>query len=159
MGKLDTDVFKNKTEIVIKDFGHCDILDQPYNDYMHGSFSEGNENRELVPIYKSKIVDIIKLFMYNELSEENVAKYFNKNFSITGMPNAQFPSIEMLSGVYNQIRNNTYPFICSPYDFNILKFDLPFFILAQRKHDVICLYCCLPRKAHARSWIHLALFY
>ena len=85
LGKLDTDVFKNKTEIVIKDFGHCDILDQPYNDYMHGSFSEGNENRELVPIYKSKIVEIIKLFMYNELSEENLNKTFadtDINYSI-----------------------------------------------------------------------------
>ena len=65
----------------------------------------------------------INILNSNELSEENVAKYFNENFSITGMPNAQFPSIEILSGVYNQIRNNTYPFICSPYDFNVLKFD------------------------------------
>ncbi len=85
LGKLDTNVFKNKTEIVIKDFGHCDILDQPYNNYMHNSFSEGNENRELIPIYKSKIVEIIKLFINNELNEENLNKTFSDteiNYSV-----------------------------------------------------------------------------
>ena len=72
LGKLDTDVFKNKTELVIKDFGHCDILDQPYNNYMHTSFSEGNENRELLPLYKSKLVEIINLFINNNLNEETL---------------------------------------------------------------------------------------
>ena len=38
LGKLDTGVFSNKTEITLKDFGHCDILDQPYNNYMHDFF-------------------------------------------------------------------------------------------------------------------------
>jgi len=39
LGKLDTDVFPNRTEITLKGYGHCDILDQPYNNYMHTSFS------------------------------------------------------------------------------------------------------------------------
>lgn len=72
LGKLDTDVFQNKTEIVIKDFGHCDILDQPYNDYMHSSFSEGNNNRDLLPLYKKKIVEIINLFLNNDLNDETL---------------------------------------------------------------------------------------
>jgi len=76
LGKLDTDVFRNKTEITIKDFGHCDILDQPYNDYMHGSFSEGVKNRELIPLYKTKLVDIINLFINDKLNDENLNKTF-----------------------------------------------------------------------------------
>lgn len=76
LGKLDTDVFNNKTEIIIKDFGHCDILDQPYNDYMHNSFSEGNDNRDLLPLYKSKIVEIIDLFINNKLNEDTLNSTF-----------------------------------------------------------------------------------
>ena len=72
LGKLDTDVFENKTEIILKDFGHCDILDQPYNNYMHTSFSEGNENRDLIPLYKSKVVEIIDLFVNGELTEDTL---------------------------------------------------------------------------------------
>ena len=72
LGKLDTDVFPSKTEITLKDFGHCDILDQPYNNYMHTSFSEGNENRDLIPLYKTKIVEIIDLFVNGELTEDTL---------------------------------------------------------------------------------------
>lgn len=72
IGKLDTDVFQNKTELTIKDFGHCDILDQPYNNYMHTSFAEGNENRELLPLYKTKLVEIINLFINNNLNEDTL---------------------------------------------------------------------------------------
>jgi len=72
LGKLDTGVFQNKTEIIIKDFGHCDILDQPYNNYMHTSFSEGNDNRDLIPLYKTKIVEIINLFINDNLSEDTL---------------------------------------------------------------------------------------
>jgi hypothetical protein len=72
LGKLDTGVFQNKTEIIIKDFGHCDILDQPYNNYMHTSFSEGNDDRDLIPLYKTKIVEIINLFINDNLSEDTL---------------------------------------------------------------------------------------
>ena len=72
LGKLDTGVFQNKTEIIIKDFGHCDILDQPYNNYMHTSFSEGNDNRDLIPLYKTKVVEIINLFINDNLNEETL---------------------------------------------------------------------------------------
>lgn len=72
LGKLDTGVFQNKTEIIIKDFGHCDILDQPYNNYMHTSFSEGNDNRDLIPLYKTKIVEIINLFINDNLNEDTL---------------------------------------------------------------------------------------
>lgn len=72
LGKLDTGVFQNKTEIIIKDFGHCDILDQPYNNYMHTSFSEGNDDRNLIPLYRTKIVEIINLFINDNLNEETL---------------------------------------------------------------------------------------
>ncbi len=72
LGKLDTNIFQNKTEITLKDFGHCDILDQPYNNYMHESFSEGNDNRELLPVYKTQLVEIINLFINNNLNEETL---------------------------------------------------------------------------------------
>ncbi len=77
IGKLDTNVFQNKTEIVIKDFGHCDILDQPYNNYMHTSFSEGNEDRDLLPLYKTKIVEMINLFINDNLNEETLNATFS----------------------------------------------------------------------------------
>ena len=78
---FDTNVFQNKTEIIIKDFGHCDILDQPYNNYMHTSFSEGNEDRDILPMYKSKIVEMINLFINNNLNEETL----NATFSDSGI--------------------------------------------------------------------------
>tara|TARA_B100000035_G_C21036194_1_gene571117 strand:+ start:6118 stop:6849 length:732 start_codon:yes stop_codon:yes gene_type:complete len=76
LGKLDTSVFQNKTEIIIKDFGHCDILDQPYNNYMHTSFSEGNDNRDLIPLYKTKLVEIINLFINDNLNEDTLNSTF-----------------------------------------------------------------------------------
>ena len=76
LGKLDTDIFPNKTEIVLKNFGHCDLLDQPYNDYMHTSFSEGNEDRSLLSLYKTKLVEIIDLFIKDNLTEYNLNNTF-----------------------------------------------------------------------------------
>lgn len=76
LGKLDTSVFQNKTELIIKDFGHCDILDQPYNNYMHTSFSEGNDNRDLIPLYKTKLVEIINLFINDNLNEDTLNSTF-----------------------------------------------------------------------------------
>jgi len=33
-------------KLTANDFGHCDILDNLYSDFMHKSFSEGNNNRD-----------------------------------------------------------------------------------------------------------------
>ena len=57
----------------------------------------------------------------NDLSEEVMSEFFNENFSIIGDPNAVFSSITEITQAYNGIRNQTYPFICSPYEFNELK--------------------------------------
>ena len=40
---------------------------------------------------------------------------------IIGDPNTVFSSITEITQAYNGIRNQTYPFICSPYEFNELK--------------------------------------
>lgn len=85
LGKLDTSKISNRTEITLKDFGHCDILDQPYNNYMHNSFSKGNENRDLIPLYRKKIVEIINLYLDNNINEETLNSTlcdYGINFSI-----------------------------------------------------------------------------
>lgn len=57
----------------------------------------------------------------NELTENIMSQFFNENFSIIGNPNVPFSTISEISKAYNGIRNNTYPFICSPYEFKKLK--------------------------------------
>ena len=58
----------------------------------------------------------------NELSEEKIGDLFNENFSMSlGTPNLFLDSISQIKNVYNSIRNENYPSICSPYEFNELK--------------------------------------
>ena len=58
----------------------------------------------------------------NELSEEKMNQLFSSNFSmIIGNPTLTLSNISNLTAVYNDIRNNTYSFICSPYEFDELK--------------------------------------
>lgn len=57
----------------------------------------------------------------NNLSEKAMSEYFNENFSIIGDPNTVFSNISEITQAYNGIRNQTYPFICSPYKFSELK--------------------------------------
>jgi len=58
----------------------------------------------------------------NELSEEKIGELFNENFSMSlGTPNLFLDSISQIKNVYNSIRNENYPSICSPYEFNELK--------------------------------------
>lgn len=68
-GDLNTDSIKNKTVITFKNFGHCDILDQPYSNYMHDTFAKGSPDRSLVPLYKKKVVEIIELFLEGNLND------------------------------------------------------------------------------------------
>ena len=64
----------------------------------------------------------IKTLNENKLSNEKMAELFNINFSmIIGNPTLNLSSLPEIVGVYNDIRNNTYSFICDPYDFNELK--------------------------------------
>ncbi len=57
----------------------------------------------------------------NELSENIMSGFFNENFSIIGNPNITFSNISEITKAYNGIRNQTYPFICSPDEFQRLK--------------------------------------
>lgn len=71
-GNLDTDKLTSKTVITIKDFGHCDILDRPYSDYMHETFAKGTSDRKKTNVYKKKVVELIELFMSGNLNDYTV---------------------------------------------------------------------------------------
>lgn len=71
-GNLNTDKLTSKTIITIKDFGHCDILDQPYSDYMHDTFARGNPDRKKANLYKKKVVELIELFITGNLNDFTV---------------------------------------------------------------------------------------
>ena len=58
----------------------------------------------------------------NELSEKKIGELFSENFSMSlGNPALFLSNIPQITTVYNSIRNENYPFICSPYEFNELK--------------------------------------
>lgn len=77
VGRLNENMFDNKTSIVIKEFGHCDILDQPYSNMMHESFAEGIEDRKLTNIYKSITCQLIKSYINDNLSADTISEIFN----------------------------------------------------------------------------------
>ena len=60
--------FHNKQCIIAKEFGHSDILDYPWGNIMHQTFSEGLDNRD-----QSKIDD------YHEWLTTVIAEYINTN--------------------------------------------------------------------------------
>jgi len=59
----------------------------------------------------------------NELSEERMKDLFSEEFCFVGQPNLFFQTIPETTGFYNAVRNEVYPAICSPYDFEALKID------------------------------------
>ena len=71
-GDLDTDKLTSKTVITLKDFGHCDILDQPYSDYMHETFAKGISDRKKANVYRKKVVELIELFIAGNLNDYTV---------------------------------------------------------------------------------------
>tara|TARA_B100000212_G_scaffold82588_2_gene59515 strand:- start:8122 stop:8355 length:234 start_codon:yes stop_codon:yes gene_type:complete len=46
---------------------------------------------------------------------------FSEGFCFVGQPNLFFSNISETTGFYNAVRNEEYPAICSPYDFEALK--------------------------------------
>ena len=42
----------NVTNIEVKNFGHCDILDTAFSNIMHNSVAEGNNERDSLNKYK-----------------------------------------------------------------------------------------------------------
>jgi hypothetical protein len=66
--------------------------------------------------------DYIATINKNELTRDKMSEFFNVNFSmIIGNPTLTLPTITEITAVYNDIRTNTYSFICSPSEFNELK--------------------------------------
>ena len=62
----------------IKDYGHCDILDTAFSNFMHNTIAEGNENRETLDDYKNFIIYLIDSYINNfELNNKN-----HENFNI-----------------------------------------------------------------------------
>jgi len=85
----------------------------------------------------------------NELTENIMSQFFNENFSIIGNPNVSFSTISEISKAYNGIRNNTYPFICSPNEFQNLKLaKLAYLPLTKNSINIALLdvFLCSPDK-------------
>ena len=75
----------------------------------------------------------IKILIENEITEEEMKKLFNNNFSFTGNPNRVFPTVSEITKFYNGIRNDRYSEMCHPYKFATLKFDkLSYFPLSEK---------------------------
>lgn len=72
----------NITNIEIKNYGHCDILDTAFSNMMHNSFAEGNDNRNSLNEYKLLLNELIILFINdNEFSNELLENH-NERFNI-----------------------------------------------------------------------------
>tara|TARA_Y100000591_G_C21681966_1_gene618541 strand:- start:78 stop:722 length:645 start_codon:yes stop_codon:yes gene_type:complete len=68
---INIDTTKIKT-INIKDYGHCDILNNPYRDFMHYiRISIGNNNRKLILPYHKIMCNIITYF----ISSNNIINF------------------------------------------------------------------------------------
>ena len=70
--------FKKYTEINFIDAGHCDILDNPYSDFMNKNLAEGLDERDSVNSYQKCIVDLINLFSYDKLNNETINVIYDK---------------------------------------------------------------------------------
>ena len=85
----------------------------------------------------------------NELSEKVMSEFFNENFSIIGNPNVTLSSISEITKAYNGIRSQTYPFICSPNEFQRLKLaKLAYLPLTKNSVNIALLdvFLCSPDK-------------
>ena len=85
----------------------------------------------------------------NALSENIMSGFFNENFSIIGNPNITLSNISEITKAYNGIRNQTYPFICSPNEFQRLKLaKLAYLPLTKNSINIALLdvFLCSPDK-------------
>ena len=82
IGRLNYKNFKSYTQINFKDTGHCDILDDPYSNFMNNNLAEGLEDREKVLDYQKSIVNIINLYTADNLNNETVKTVDNFNIDI-----------------------------------------------------------------------------
>ena len=100
----------------------------------------------------------------NELSEEKIGELFNENFSMSlGTPNLFLDSISQITNVYNSIRNENYPSICSPYEFNELKlFKLSYQPLTKNSVNIALMdvFLCSEKKipSYKMSFIYQLIY-
>lgn len=100
----------------------------------------------------------------NELSEEKIGELFNENFSMSlGTPNLFLDSISQIKNVYYSIRNENYPSICSPYEFNELKlFKLSYQPLTKNSVNIALMdvFLCSEKKipSYKMSFIYQLIY-
>ena len=72
----------NITNIEIKNYGHCDILDTAFSNLMHNSFAEGNEDRESLNKYKLLLNELIAIFISGNEFTDDLLENHNEKFNI-----------------------------------------------------------------------------
>ena len=78
--KMDTSKFNKITNVNLKDYGHCDILDEPFSNFMHNTVAEGCDDRTSITIYQDFIVDIVDNFIKNDDLDQLID--YNINYKI-----------------------------------------------------------------------------
>ena len=72
----------NITNIEIKQYGHCDILDIAFSNIMHNSFAEGNDDRNSLNEYRLLLNELITLFINDNDFTEELLQNHNEKFNI-----------------------------------------------------------------------------
>jgi hypothetical protein len=65
---MDSSKFSQITKVSITDYGHCDILDEPFANFMHNTVAEGSDDRSIIDKYKYFLIDLIDCY----LREDNI---------------------------------------------------------------------------------------
>ena len=67
------------TNIEIKEYGHCDILDTAFSNIMHNTFAEGNYDRNSLNEYRLLLNELITLFINdNDFIDEITENHYEK---------------------------------------------------------------------------------
>lgn len=71
--KMDPKLLKNVnnyTNVEIANYGHCDILDTAFSNFMHNTVAKGTEDRNSINEYKDFIIHLINCYV-NDISLNN----------------------------------------------------------------------------------------
>lgn len=68
------------TQIEVKEFGHCDILDTAFSNIMHNTFAEGVDDRSKINDYKNFLFSLIHNYIqnYNDNDNDYIINNLNK---------------------------------------------------------------------------------
>ena len=80
--KLNSNLLKNVnnyTNIEISDYGHCDILDTAFSNFMHNTVAKGGEDRNSINEYKNFIIHLINCYVNDISLNNNNFESFNIN--------------------------------------------------------------------------------